>query len=558
MIQTDDEKPRVLLRQARQRLKQAEAPPPAFLRNKGPVELNESSTGEAPPLHIEAGLEPYPDALDRRRVAHLLKRTGFGASAVGINEMEGKTASELVDRLVDDALDTTAYPAPPEPSWANGPVPLNATQEELEKFIEDNIRWLGELQDQWFMAMIQIGLRERMTLFWHNHFVTQYDDYFVAMHAYRYLRLLRTHALGNFKTFVYEVGTDPAMLEYLDGNTNRDVEPNENYARELLELFTMSPKDQEGNDNYTQNDIEEIARALTGWIIDYINHTGVFIPSRFDGGVKTFFGRTGAFGYDDVIDIIFEERGPQTAYFICWKLYREFVYAAPDPVIVQELADVFVANDYEIAPVLRLVLKSAHFFDEQLIGAHVKSPIDLLVGLANEVMVVPTLEEVSFLKQLAAFLQQNLLNPPNVAGWPGHRTWISTTSLPIRWLITDFLLFGDNGANLVNLVPLAEQFEEASDPLAAFKLPVALAEHLMGVPVENLDIGTVSEEFGGNLVNFPIPDEVLNGPPYKLNLAKIFLGGLPWYEWNLQVEQAPILLALFARYLTQFPEFHLG
>ena len=403
-----------------------------------------------------------------------------------------------------------------------------------------------------------LGCENGMTLFWHNHFVTQYDDYFVAMHAYRYLKLLRQFALGNLKDFVHAVGTDPAMLNYLNGDVNRNLEPNENYARELLELFTMSPKDKNGVDNYTQTDIEEIARALTGWIIDYIAHQAVFIQSRFDGGEKTFLGRTGAFGYDDVIDIIFEERGAQTAYFICRKLYSEFVYAVPDTAIVEELADELIANEYEITPVLTKLLKSAHFFDAQVIGAHIKSPVDLLAGFPNDLAVEPDAEAINFLKVVSGFLEQNLLNPPNVAGWPGYRSWISTTSLPIRWLVTDFLLFGDNGNNLVNLVPVASQLEEASDPLAAFKLPAALAEYLMAVPVESLDIGNVAEPFAGDLVNFPIPDEIVNGPAYIQNLAKVFLAGVPWYEWDIQSEQAPFLLVLFARYLTQMPEFHLG
>ena len=163
-----------------------------------------------------------------------------------------------------------------------------------------------------------------MTLFWHNHFVTQYDDYFIAMHAYRYLKLLREHALGNLKGFCpYAIGRDPAMLKYLDGDVNQKPgEPNENYARELLELFTMGPKDKDGNDNYTQSDIEEIARALTGWVIDYLTHTTSFYAGFFDNGEKTFFGQTGAFGYDDVIDIIFEERGCRDRLFYLRKVVQ--------------------------------------------------------------------------------------------------------------------------------------------------------------------------------------------------------------------------------------------
>ena len=557
MHYTDDDKTQKFYKRVAQLSTEYKDPAPSFLKNKPAVELAPPGTNTAKPLQIQAGLEPYEGDLTRKQAAHLLRRAGFGASIEQINALIGRNAIEVADEIVDAALDTTATPVPPEPVWANEIVPLNGTPEEIDLFIQNNVQWLNELQDEWLTTMITVGFRERMTLFWQNHFVTQYDDYFVAMHAYRYLKLLRENALGNLKDFVHAIGTDPAMLKYLDGDTNRNLEANENYARELLELFTMSPKDKDGNDNYSQDDIVEIARALTGWVIDYITNSTVFIPGRFDAGEKTFLGRTGTFGYDEVVDIIFEERGAETAYFVCEKLYVEFVYAVPDPDVVQGLADELIANNFDIAPVMRILLKSAHFFDEQLVGARVKSPVDLLAGMSNEVMVVPNPEITGFLKAVASFLEQNLLNPPNVAGWPGYRSWISTTSLPIRWLVTDFLLFGDNGGSLVDLTPVARLLPDASDELAAFKIPIALAEYFMAVPVENLDIGTVSEEFGGDLVNFPIPDEILNGPAYALNLAKIFLAGVPWYEWDIESEQAPILLALFARFLTQMPEFHL-
>ena len=510
------------------------------------------------PLRVAAVLEPYEGPLDDARARHLLRRTEFGAPVDRVDAFTGMPAGEAVDALVDAALDTVMTPHPPKPAWADEPLPgINASEDEINTFIQNNVMWLGELQDEWFTLFTEVGLRERMTLFWHNHFVTQYDDYFLAMHAYRYLKLLREYAFGNFKAFVRAVGIDPAMLEYLDGNTNRQGEPNENYARELLELFTMGPEDKNGTPNYTQEDIEELARALTGWVIDYVKHEGVFIESRFDAGEKTIFGRTGAFGYDEAIDLIFEERSEQIAYFVANKLYRAFVYAVPDPVIVEGLADALLAQDFEIEPVVRLLLKSAHFFDERVVGARIASPVELLAGMPRAVGRSLDADQTTLLRFVTAFLGQDLLNPPNVAGWPGYRSWISTTSLPIRWLVSDFILFGEGGQQLTDLVSVAAQFDVASDPLAAFKLPVALAEYLLPVPLEHLDIGTVADEFGGDLINFPIPAEVQNGPARHRDLAKIFLAGVPWYEWSLESELAPVLLALYARFLTQLPEFHL-
>ena len=554
----DDGTARLVLRRGKEILQQHKSDWPALLRNKPPVQLAVTGATNPRPLNVKAGLEPFTEPLDAQRARHLLRRTRLGAPIDLVNPLIGQNSGQAVENLVDAALDTVGTPFPDEPVWANEPLPgPNASQEEFDAFIQNNIEWLNELQDEWFTLLMDVGIRERMTLFWHNHFVTQYDDYFLAMHAYRYEKLLREHAFGNFKTFVHAIGTDPAMLVYLDSSTNRVGEPNENYGRELLELFTMGQEDKDGASNYSQGDIAELSRALTGWIVDYVNHTGVFVDTRFDAGDKTIFGQTGAFGYDEAIDLIFAERSPQIAYFICTKLYKEFVYAVPDPVIVQGLADEMLAQDFEIVPVLKLLLKSAHFFDPQIIGARISSPIELLTGMPQNVGMPVAPERISLLRFVAAFLEQNLLNPPNVAGWPGYRSWLSTTSLPIRWLVVDYILFGEGGQQVTDLVSIAEQFDLTSDPNAAFKLPVALAEYILAVPLENLDIGTVSEEFGGDLINFPIPQEILDGPQHHIDLAKIFLGGVPWYEWSLESELAPAVLALYVRYLSQLPEFHL-
>ena len=549
---------RRLITRGKEKIASAGRPVPALLEGRSAVQLATLPQTPAQPLHIKAGLEPYDQPLDLAKAKHLLRRTQFGAAVDQVNNLVGMNASQAVDDIVAAALDTVTTPFPEKPAWADVVPPFNGTQEEIDQFVQDNVMWLYELQDEWFDLLTEVGFRERMTLFWQNHFVTQYDDYFLAMHAYRYLKLLRENALGNFKDFVNAIGKDPAMLEYLDGNSNRTGEPNENYGRELLELFTMSPKDKNGNDNYTQQDIVEAARALTGWIIDYLNHAGFFDVSRFDDGEKTILGQTGNWGYDDVVDIIFSQRGTETAYFICEKLYKEFVYAIPDTAIVEELAAEMVVQNFEIAPVITKLLKSAHFFDTAVIGARLKSPIEMLTAMPIEVGRSLDADQRMFLRQAASFLEQDLLNPPNVAGWPGYRTWISTTSLPIRLLLSDLVLFGDGGTDITDLVSIATQFPEASTPNAAFELPIVLAEYLLPIPIDTLDIGAVPDEFGGDLINFPIPQEVLNGPAYAIDLAKIFLAGVPWYEWDINSDFAPALLAFYARFLSQRPEFQLA
>ena len=514
------------------------------------------------PLAIEAGLERYTAPLDPPHATHLLRRTGFGARPAEIDALVGMDVQTAIPVIVEAAINA---PLPDPPVWANEAVPRR-NDAQRQAYIQNNGEWMLELRGDWFRQMYLGGLRERMTLFWHNHFVTEADAYLnLAVYAYRYVNTLRTHAVGNFKDFVHAIGTDPAMLYYLNGAQSVAGAPNENYARELLELFTMGEFDQQGSPNYTQDDIQEIARALTGWVPDPFSLTVQHVNALFDNSEKTIFGLTGAWGYDDVIDLLFEERGPQIATFICRKLYQAFVYEAPDESLVSDLADVFVANNYDLAPVLDVLLQSAHFMDEEAIGAQIKSPVTMVVGLLQEVLFeTPPDNLFFFLDRFAAFMEQRILYPPNVAGWEEHHTWLNTTTLPLRWLVSEFLIYGSRNEQAIDLVPLAEHLlgaldtpSDPSDPKSVFALPLALAEHLLPVPPETLDLNPPSEGFGGDLDNFPIPQEVLDGPAYVADLAKIFLVGVPWYEWSLYRPEAAALLLYFTRYLTQMPEFQL-
>ncbi len=510
---------------------------------------------EPQPLRIDAGLEPHTLLLDERSAGHLLRRAGFGASPERLAAYVGRPAAAVADELVAEAL---AMPLPEPPPWINEvPPPRNAPDADRQAYNRNNRRWRNEWVGAWFGEMHALGLRERLALFWHNHFVTELQVYQLAIYAYRYVTLLRTHALGNFKTFVHAAGLDPAMLLYLNGRQNRRQAPNENYARELLELFTMGQLDGQGNENYTQQDIEEIARALTGWVIADDGLGVVLVPRRFDDGQKTVFGRTGNFGYDDVIDLLFEERPRQIAEFVCRKLYREFVYAAPDEALVAELADIFVVNDFELAPVLSALLGSAYFFDEQVAGARLKSPVELLVGLLLDLEVPAFPDLMNLLRRFAGDLQQNVLNPPNVAGWEGHHAWLTTTTFVARWNFAERMLdlLGRNPG--LDLVTLAERLHDPNDPEAAFTLPAALAEHLLPVPLDLLDLQAPAEEFAGDLAGNPLPEAVESGPAYVRDLAKVFLAGTPWYEWNLYREDAPTRLLHYLAVLVRIPEFQL-
>ena len=509
------------------------------------------------PLSISAGLEPHNAPLDQSSAAHLLRRTSFGAAPQQVEQYLGQSAADVANKLVQAAIDA---PMPDPPEWVDDTPPgRDVSQETRQAYQQANRVHLREWVANWFERMTQYGLREKMTMFWHNHFVTEVQTYRGAPLAYRYVTALRTHALGNFKDFVRTIGIDPAMLIYLNGIQNQASAPNENYGRELLELFTMSQFDSQGNENYSQEDIEEIARALTGWRINERDYTVFLVPNRHDDGEKTFFGRTGHWGYDDVIDIIFDERADKIAEFIVRKLYKEFIYAAPDESLVAELAQVFLDNNFEIAPVVDALLSSAHFFDDQVVGAHIKSPVELSVGLLLELGSTTLGPDMLFLlNRVSDILHQAVLSPPNVAGWEGHHTWLTTTTYVQRWSIIGEVLRRLERSDFVSYVALVEMLHDPNDPNAAFTLPVALAEHLLPVSLELLDLHVSKEPFAGDLDSNPLPDEVANGPAYARNLAKLFLGNTPWYEWNLQSTGSARLISTYIQQLNFLPEFQLA
>ncbi|MFK7843760.1 MAG: DUF1800 family protein [Rhodothermales bacterium] len=511
------------------------------------------------PLHIKAGLEPYTQALSRREVSHLLKRTSFGADPEKINALVGRTAEDVVNELIQFATDTVANPLPSKPSWADEPMPDRrvATSEEVRTYNENNRFWLDELTEELLSRFRTGGLRERMTLFWHDHFVTELEVYELAVYAYRYLNIIRTNSVGNFREFVRAMGLTPAMLIYLNGDANEKSSPNENYARELLELFTMSPVDRYGNANYTQTDVEEAARALTGWFVNKEAITTELFTKEFDEGEKTFLARTGTFDYNDVTDVIFDERSFQVADFICTKLYRAFVFDQPDLEVVQGLADIFRENDFEIEPVLSTLFKSAHFYDTQIIGAKIKSPADIIVGTLLETGFRPSSDSLGLLTVYSKDMEQILLDPPDVSGWQGNRAWLSTNTLPTRWSFADYLLFTGQNNQAIDLIGMASQLPDAEGPLSAFKLPLSIAKHFISVPLEDLDISELDDTFSGDLNAFPLPQEVLDGPAYAINIAKLFLGDVPWYEWSLEENGANGVLLNYVQFLMQLPEFQL-
>ena len=363
--------------------------------------------------------------LGEQGARQLLTRAGFAPSTAEVQRYAPLTQRTAVDRLLAEAVDAASTPAP---AWIDERIVL---PRELQKMSEDErraelqkrVREGIELRGWWLteMASTPSPLTERMTLFWHNHFVSAQPKVRWAQLMYRQNVLLRKNALGRFDVLLHEIAKDPAMLLYLDTAQNRRGAPNENFAREVMELFTL------GEGHYSEADIKEAARAFTGWSFD--PETGRFVFRRLlhDGGDKVILGRKGAFDGDAVLDILLAQ--PSTAEFIVAKLWREFVSPTPDPARVRAIAVDF-RNSWRIDRTVAALLNQPEVTRRDEDNALVKSPVDLVVGLLRQsggALAVPNAAAVAL-----AGMGQNLFAPPNVRGWPGGDAWINTTTLLAR------------------------------------------------------------------------------------------------------------------------------
>jgi uncharacterized protein (DUF1800 family) len=289
----------------------------------------------------------------------------------------------------------------------------------------------------WMHQMVNSAsqLREKMSFFWHGHFACRNLNFFYQQGL---LDVIRTNALGNFGDLLKAVSKSAAMLNFLNNQQNRKDHPNENFAREVMELFTL------GRGNYTEHDVKEGARAFTGW---GSNLKGEFIFRKFqhDDGIKTVLGKTGNFDGDEVLDILLEQK--QTARFISQKVYKFFVNEQPDTEKAEWLADRFYKTNYDIAALMEDIFTSDWFYDEKNIGAKIKSPVELLVGIQR--MLPMKLENEEALMLLQRVLGQMLFYPPNVAGWPGGKSWIDSSTLMMRMRMPKLI----NDADEMNVKP---------------------------------------------------------------------------------------------------------
>ncbi len=366
------------------------------------------------------------------KIKFIYRRLGFGISNDKAKALLSKSPGELIEEIINYAKIMPLTPAPEWGFWNNAEISNSGNNQAYYKTV-----W----QKQAFTNFLSDGFRERLTLFWSNHFVTEYYDYNRSQYLYQYHSRLQQYSLGNFKEFVSAIGLEPAMLLYLNGYSNKKKAPNENYARELYELFTLG----EGN-GYTSSDITETSRALTGYN-KYSNGNGsgiIFNENTFDDGEKTIFGKTGNWGYEDVIDILFQEKKELIANFICEKLYKYFVSPVLDKKITSELASTFISNNFELVPVYQKLFKSEHFFDLNSSNVLIKSPIDLFVFMQNDFeFVFPQnfqKNHTNYMKARCIEMGQEIFKPIDVAGWQENHDWISTGTLPMRWEFIEYIL----------------------------------------------------------------------------------------------------------------------
>lgn len=377
---------------------------------------------------------------------HFLVRTGFSARPDEIAKVQGLARAEAVKRLLASLRREAATPPP---GWTLAkPIlrpPPRANEEERRAFQASRREEAIQLIGWWYreMATTDQPFLERMTLFWHNHFTTAFAKVRSPTLLYRQNALLRRHALGDFRALLHAVAADPAMILYLDTQANRKGQPNENFARELMELFTLG----EGR-GYTEKDIKEAARAFTGWSLDPETGTFLFRPALHDDGEKTVLGKTGRFGGKDVIEILLAQ--PRTAEHIAEKAWREFVSERPDPAEIRRIAGVFRQSRYDIAVLMREILLAPQFWAAENRGRLVRSPVELVVGTAR--LFAIELPDGPPLIQMGRALGQEIFNPPNVKGWPGHTHWITGHTLIVRQQLLRRMLSGAGAAER----PMAE------------------------------------------------------------------------------------------------------
>ncbi|MEM9420242.1 MAG: DUF1800 domain-containing protein [Planctomycetota bacterium] len=408
------------------------------------------------------------EQFDQVAAWHLLNRVGYGGTPSQVNELQGLGLDAAVDRLVDYAqIDVSHLPE----VELDPDVMRKLTQDERKRYqtarregnqdvLDEQRRFnlearradqkmMNELRRWWFdrMTTTPRPAEDRLTLFWHGHFASSWRSVRDTYLMYRQHQMLRENANGNFSELARGIVRDPAMLKYLNNNQNNKRKPNENLARELMELFTL------GVGHYTEEDIKAGARALTGYHID--DNDFIFRQGQHDSTEKTILGKQGTFDGDDFVDILL--RQDSCSKFVAAKLYDAFVadvgdvyesVPAENRQVIDRIAAELEKNNFEIKPVLTKLFKSQHFYSDDIVGKKIKDPTQLTVGTIRN-LGLPTRDRSLIEKGMGA-MGQVLFEPPTVDGWDGGRSWINTSTLFVRQNLTTYLISNKHPAKKNN------------------------------------------------------------------------------------------------------------
>lgn len=493
----------------------------AFLTAKVPVK----NIVNSPLYHgarVMSGLMPYAGPWSSAEALHLCRRTLFGAKKADVDILKALTMSQAVDSILNVPL---TPPSPPVKTYSNATNPADP-----DTTVLPGITWVNtntndggvnfgrrlSFKNWWTGLMVNQSrdIREKLVLFWHNHFSTETQTIQNGIWCFKNNECLRRNAMGNFKTFVKDMTLDAGMLRYLNGYLNTNTAPDENYGREMQELFTVGKGVNNASPLYTEADVKAAARVLTGWSINNTTNAYQFNSNKHDSSNKTFSsyynntvitGRTGATAgnleLDDLLTMIFNNN--DVALNICRKLYRWFVYyeidAATESNVITPLADIFRINNYDIKPVLTALFKSEHFYDVLNQGCIIKNPLEIVMGLCREFNIIfPDPADYTnnyymwqFLQQTATNQQLSIGDPPDVAGWPSyyqrpqfHEIWINSDTLPKRNQFSDLMAangYTRNGKNIkIDHLGFARTMPNPSDPNA---LVADAIKYLLTIPL---------------------------------------------------------------------------
>ena len=458
--------------------------------------------------------------LNQKQVQHLFNRAGFGIRYDRINQHIGKSPEVIVDEIFQY---TKAGKYLKRAKKDDFKPPNQGSPDARKAFFERSRKMIFHLNLDWLMMMSssEHAFREKMTLFWHGHFASTSNNAFLVQQQHN---LLKKNALGNFKDLLHAVSKDAVMLQYLNNQQNRKHAPNENFAREVMELFTI------GRGNYSEQDIREAARAFTGW---GFNGEGKFVFRRriHDAGLKTILGKTGYFNGDDVLTILLQQK--QTAFFLTDKIYRFFVNEETPNERVRLLAEEFYDSKYDIQKLMRRIFTAPWFYDDSNIGCKIKSPVELLVSAIMHFQL--DLGNAEAMVGIQKLLGQILFRPPNVSGWPAGKQWIDASTLMLRLRLTEAML-ASAGMNSGEFIAMLHNNKV---PEKLMKMKITMDWQVIENQFKRLNENDFEKELCQHLISSEIDKEKINllkpkpslPRKYKLFTTMLKISKLPEFQF---------------------------